>query len=129
MSGTHQLEFAEINILQADLAEVIVYENVEIDAEMVAQVDSCLIEHLQAPFSVLFNRRYAYSFTFEGRLKITGIPEINAVAVVSYTNTTTVATKALIVGTSYEESSFSIFDNRPEAVAWLVNEQKKLSLS
>ena len=123
---TYELPFAKINILREDIAEVIVDDGIEIDVEMVQQYHDFLLSHLRSPFALLINKIHAYSYDFQAQEKIGTLLEINAMAVVAYKRTTIITTEMLASYPRERKWNLKIFENRDEALAWLLSEQSKL---
>jgi len=122
---TYELPFAKINILREDIAEVIINEGVEMDVEMVKQYHDFLLSHLQSPFSLLVNKIHSYSYDFSAQEILATLPEINAMAVVAYSRTTRITTEMLASYPRKIKWTLKIFQNRDEALSWLLAEQSK----
>ncbi|MGB5277372.1 MAG: hypothetical protein WBO73_06615 [Gammaproteobacteria bacterium] len=122
---TYELPFAKINILREDIAEVIINEGVEMDVEMVKQYHDFLLSHLQSPFSLLVNKIHSYSYDFSAQEILATLPEINAMAVVAYSRTTRITTEMLASYPRKIKWNLKIFQNRDEALSWLLAEQSK----
>ncbi len=124
---THQLSFGTINILRKDLAEVIIDDGIEVCLEQVNEADEFLAHYLQAPFSLLFNKKNKYSFEFNAQLKLGTVTGLNAVAVICYNKTTNTLTKALSSGIPRSvEWNMKTFSNRIDALVWLEGEQQSI---
>jgi len=121
----HELPFAKIIILSEDIAEVIINDGVEMNTDMVDQYHDFLLSHLHVPFALLVNKVNSYSYNFEAQQNLATLKEINAMAVVSYNRSTTLATKNLAAFPRNEKWNISIFSSRDEALSWLVSEQEK----
>jgi len=121
----YELPFAKIIILSEDIAEVIINDGVEMNTDMVDQYHDFLLSHLHAPFALLVNKVNSYSYNFEAQQNLATLKEINAMAVVSYNRSTTLATKNLAAFPRNEKWNISIFSSRDEALSWLVSEQEK----
>jgi hypothetical protein len=124
---TYKLPFAKINILREDIAEVIMNEGVELDTKMVTQYHDFLLSHLQAPFALLINKIHSYSYDFPAQEILATLAEINAMAVVAYSRTTKITTEMLASYPRKRKWHIKIFQNRDEALSWLLSEQSKLS--
>ncbi|WP_340677602.1 hypothetical protein [Paraglaciecola sp.] len=124
----HSLGFAKIVLLANDIAEVIIDEGVVMNLAMVNKYHEFLISHLQAPFSLLINKINEYSYDFNAQMKIANIPQINAMAIVTYTKHAEFTTH-LLADTTYRQSPWNIrmFPQRDMALDWLENEQLKVS--
>jgi len=121
----HKLPFGNIDIIREDIAEVVIYDGIELDEEMVEQYHSFLLQHLQAPFSLLINRINGYSYTFNALLKLDTLVEINALAVVTYSQDSKATEQLLASYPRHVEWNMSIFSNRDLALNWLISEQSK----
>ncbi len=119
----HELDFAKIILLREDIAEVLINDGVEMDADMVDQYHDFLLTHLRAPFSLLINKLNAYTYDFSAQKKLATLKEINAMAVVAYNRMTAISTQSLASVPRQVEWNMKIFSNRDEALNWLVAEQ------
>ena len=115
----HQLSFGEITILNPNLAEVIISEGIVMDLAMVGQYHAFLLKHLQSPFSLLINKKFSYTYTFEAQKEIASLDAIDAMAVVTETFATKMATKFLISMNEDNDWNIKLFRKRDEALDWL----------
>lgn len=122
---TYKLPFLKLIKLRPDLVEVIADEGVELDIDMVKQYHAWLLENMTPPFGILVNKINSYTYTFEAQRKIADLPEIKAMAVITYTQISTASTKSLKAIPREIEWNLEIFDNRTSALDWLENELKK----
>jgi len=120
------LKFGCVNILQEDIAEVVINEGVELDHQMVDVYHTFLLKHLNPPFSLLVNKHYAYSYTFDAQKKLATLPQINAIAVVVYNQKTYAATDSVIDFPREVDWKVQIFKERQTALSWLQQEQNQL---
>lgn len=116
---TYELSFANINILSDNIAEVIINDGVEMDLAMVDEYHAFLLSLLTAPFSLLINKLNKYSYDPEALREIATLKEINLMAVVSYSLSTTITTDYLTSFPRDVEWNLKIFGNRDEALSWL----------
>lgn len=114
-----QLEFAQFTKLADDLAEVVVAEGVEMDLAMVAQYHDWLRTHLASPCLVLINKINRYSYTFEAQQQIGTIPEIKAIAFLTYSAVSDLTTEALAELPRSRRWNARIFHDRDDALRWL----------
>jgi len=121
---THKLSFGEITLLQEDIAEVIVNDRVEFNLEMVAEYHEFLINKMKCPFSLLINKLNSYTYTFEAQQHLATLTDINAMAVVSYSNITELTTKSLIQVPREINWKIKIFNEREVALQWLQDQQQ-----
>jgi len=119
----HELGFGKIILLEDDLAEVIINQGVDLTEKMVDEYHDFLRNHLQAPFSLLVNKLNDYSYTFAAQKKLGIIPEIQAMAVVSYKEATERVTQLLITIPREVVWNLRMFSERDLALAWLYEVQ------
>lgn len=124
----HELSFAKIIILREDIAEVIINDGIEMNAEMVDEYHNFLLSHLHAPFSLLINKVNSYTYDFQAQEKLATLKEINAMAVVAYNRATRISTEMLATFPRNVDWNLRIFSNRDEALAWLLAKQSKLNI-
>jgi len=121
------LDFGRVIILRHDIAEVIINEGVEMDGAMVERYHDCLLEHLQAPFSLLINKQNAYSYDFNAQSNLATIPEINTMAVVTYNRVSASTTETLINTPRKRKWNIQMFGDRDNAFSWLKEQQAKMT--
>lgn len=115
----HQLGFGKIILLDQDIAEVIIDKGVEMDMEMVNEYHQFLITHLRAPFSLLINKINPYSYTFAAQRKLATIPQIRAMAVITYNPVAEETTRSLIRIPRDRDWHIKLFNDRELALQWL----------
>ena len=126
---THQLDFAKINIIRDDIAEVIINDGVEMNADMVDQYHAFLLSHLKPPFSLLINKLNSYTYDFEAQQSLGTLKEINAMAVVVYNQISKVSTSNLASFPRSTQWNLHIFYNTDDALNWLYLEQDNVDIS
>jgi hypothetical protein len=119
----YKLSFGTIIIINEHLAEVIIDEGVEMDESLVDAYHDFLLSHLNAPFSLLVNKKNSYSYTFEAQKVIANLEEIDAMAVLVGTLGSTLATKTII--SLKGRTNIKIFVTREEALDWINMPQSK----
>lgn len=123
----HELPFAKIIILRDDIAEVMINEGVEMNADMVEQYHTFLLSHLRHPFSLLVNKVNSYTYDFDAQLNLATLNEINVMAVVAYKRVTRLSTEMLASAIPRDvDWNLNIFSNRDDAMDWLIVEQDKV---
>jgi hypothetical protein len=126
----HTLGFAKIVLLSHDIAEIIIDEGVVLNLTMVNEYHEFIVQHLQAPFSLLINKINDYSYDFDAQMKIGNIPQIHAMAVVTYTRKSAFSTHLLTDTTPREiKWNIQVFPQRAMALEWLEYQQQQLRLS
>ena len=119
-----KLSFAQINLLSDHIAEVIVNEGVELNMAMVEEYHAFLLSHLKPPFSLLINKLNAYTYTFDAQANIANLPEIKALAVISYNKVTSITTRQLANFPRESRWNLQIFSDKDDALHWLKTEQE-----
>jgi len=120
---THHLSFGTITILKANLAEVIISDGIVMDLEMVEKYHEFLIEKLEAPYALLINKKFSYSYTFEAQKSIVDTEVINALAVVTHAYVGKLATDVLINMNRDKDWNIKLFNLREEALEWLEKQE------
>ncbi len=125
MNKSFRLSFATVYLLSEHLAEVVVDEGVDITLTMVDEYHQFLKQNLRAPFQLLINKENSYSYQADAQMKIADLPEISAMAVVSYKPSTELVTQLLIEMPRENQWNIKIFDDRETALDWLTQEHIK----
>ena len=120
----HELPFGKIIILKKDIAEVIMNEGVEMNAEMVDQFHDFLLDNLSRPFSVLVNKINNYAYSFEAQQTLGTLEELKAIAVVTYDRMSEISTNAVANFPRDVDWNMKIFSNRDEALDWILSESQ-----
>jgi hypothetical protein len=123
--NTYSLSFGDITILQEHLAEGVIYDGIIMDDVIVDDYHNFLLLYLKPPFSLLINKKFAYSYTVGAQLKIGSLIQIDKMAVVAYSNLTEMATKSLINLNSKKLWNIKIFQERESALTWLLTTEIK----
>lgn len=116
----YKLSFGNITIIEKNIAEVIVNEGVVMDEVMVDEYHDFLLNYLQAPFSLLINKKHSYSYNFAAQKIIVNLKEIKAMAVVVGTNGGLMSTETLINMNENSNWNINLFHKREEALSWLL---------
>ncbi|TJY37355.1 DUF7793 family protein [Pontimicrobium aquaticum] len=120
-----EFPYGKIIILQKSIAEVIINEGVVMDEVMIDHYHDVLRFNLEAPFSLLVNKKHSYSYDFNAQKNLATINEIAAMAVVAYNKVTSMTTQMLDKLPRKEKWNLKIFSDREEALKWLIYEQEK----
>lgn len=115
----YKLSFGRILVLKKSLAEVIVNDGVVMNEFMIEEYHNFLREKLQAPFSLLINKKYSYTYTFKAQKNIADLKEIKAMAVVYGTNGGLMSTETLINLNKSKNWNIKLFRTRIDALTWL----------
>ncbi|RCW90012.1 DUF7793 family protein [Winogradskyella arenosi] len=116
---TYKLSFGEISILNPKLAEVIINEGVIMDVDIVVDYHKFLMDHLEAPFTLLVNKKHSYTYTFEAQKNIVNHDVTKAIAVVNRVYASKLATDVLININRESKWNIKTFREREEALKWL----------
>ncbi|WP_219930765.1 hypothetical protein [Algibacter marinivivus] len=120
--SSYKLSFGTINILQNNLAEVIVDEGVVMDEISVDEYHDFLLNNLEAPMGLLINKKNSYSYTFEAQKSIVHLDAIKSMAVVTQTSGAVMSTKTLINVNGNIYRNIKLFQERENALSWLYKE-------
>lgn len=117
-----QLNFATINKLTGNIAEVFVHKNVEIDLRCVEEYHQALLGLFSDSFGLLINKIHPYSYSIEAQLRITSLPQIKAIGVLVYTSNSWEATNSLKNMPTNRRANLQKFWHRESALRWLIEE-------
>ena len=125
---TYEHSFGQIIILKKDLAEFIIKDGIEVNVEQVDEAEVFLKNNLATPFSLLFNKKNSYSFKFEAQVKMGNYQQLNAVAILCYTESSKMSTNSLVKGVPRKiDWNAKIFFDRAEALEWLESQQANIA--
>ncbi|AZQ83940.1 hypothetical protein EKO29_07885 [Colwellia sp. Arc7-635] len=118
--------FGLINIISANIAEIIVNEDVEITLEIVDEYDAVMAQTFPGNYAILVNKINNYRYAFEALLTIASAENQKATAIISYgieseQQTTDLKTVRRIDNLNMKEFS-GLNLGRASAIKWL-NEQ------
>ncbi len=119
---TYRLSFGIINIINNELAEVVVDEGIKMDKVKVEEYHAFLFDNLEAPFSLLINKKHSYTYTFEAQKTIAHLEEIKSIAVVANTSGRVMSTETLININGNVHLNIKLFQERADAIVWLNKE-------
>ena len=72
------LPFGKINLLESNIAEIIINDGVVLDETMIIKYRKLLQSHLETPFSLLINKEHGYSYTFGAQLAMGKLDDVIA---------------------------------------------------
>lgn len=119
----YQLSFGKIILLRDDIAELQIDDGYVVTTTAVEQFHDFLRAHLRAPFSLLVNKINAYSYTYPAQQRVATLKELNATAVVVYTQAAKLSVETVAAYPREQDWNLKIFSDRNDALAWLVSEQ------
>lgn len=121
-----KLSFCKINAISDTVAEIIVNDGIEVTMMMVEEYHRWITENLSEPVGLLINKINKYTYTFEAQMNIANLPQIKAMAVVTYSNIAKVSTDSLNNLPREKKWNLQMFDDRDDALEWL---EKQLEIS
>ncbi|WP_142783868.1 hypothetical protein [Changchengzhania lutea] len=116
---TYEMSFGTISILKSDLAEVIVSEGVDMNVDQAKEYLNFVFNNLKSPFSILVNRKHAYTYNFEAQKLIVNNDKIKNLAVVIGTNGGLIASESLLSLNKNIDWNTKYFRTREDAISWL----------
>ncbi|PKI13208.1 hypothetical protein [Colwellia sp. 12G3] len=123
---THQLSFAKINLLNDNVAEVIVSENVNISLEMSEEYDDFMTQAFSNNFAILVNKINQYDFSFEAKLSMASHENLTAIAVVTYDDESKKSVDKVAAIRKFDGWNLKVFDGLnlgwQDGLDWLQNE-------
>lgn len=123
--------FGQINFLDANIAEVIINENIEITLEIVDEYDAILANHFSGNYAILVNRINNYSFAYEALLCIGSAENFKALAIINYNKANEQQTKELISVRHMDNLNLKEFSGlelgRENALHWLTEQLNEIN--
>jgi len=113
------LPFGKINVINPQIAEIIINEGTILDKQEVQDYNDVLRSNLKSPFSILINKENAYSYTFEAQLEMGKLNDIAYRAVVAYNHNAEMATQIIINLNKKNNWIIEVFRERQAALNWL----------
>ena len=127
----YRLSFAHINIINNQIAEIIVDDGVVVSLEMVEEHDDFLTSIFDGECGILVNKIDSYHYSPEAQLIMGSIENIVAVAVVNYTTQDKQSSKEIIDKRFMDQLNIKIFSGlelgRQQAITWLQQELANIS--
>ncbi len=118
------LPFGKVNILESNIAEIIINEGVLIDRDTVETYRSLIRSHLSIPYSLLINKVHGYSYTFEAQVTMGTLnKDVDYRAVVVNSQSGEMATEIVMNVNKKNNWNLEMFRDRDEALTWLINQQ------
>lgn len=125
----NRLSFAYVNIVQDNIAEVIIDNNVIITLDMLEEYDIYLNKHFKGNFGLLINRINHYSYSFEAKLTLGSVNGLCAMAVVYYNRMSKESAHSMMNARINDEFNLKLFSGlelgKHNGVNWLRDEIEK----
>lgn len=114
-----ELSFVKINILQSDLAEIIVNDEVDINIKMVEEIHNYLLSTFTHSFSLLINKTNSYSTQLDALIQFGTLTAINKIAVFAPNKMAKLSADFAADIPSSAMLNIQVFTNKYDALAWL----------
>ena len=118
----YNLQFATIIALQEQVVEVIIRRDIEVDLAMVETFHEFLRDHFTAPLAILVNKKYAHTYTFEAQQELANIPEISAMAILTYSSLSQEFSRAMINQPRSTPWNAQLFESKELALQWIADQ-------
>ena len=115
----YKMSFGTIIKLNNNLAEIVVDDGIEMNLTQVKEYHNFLLNNLKAPFYLLVNRKYSYTYTFEAQKAIVNFDKIKKLAVLLSTQGGLMSSETLLSLNENLNWEISWFNKREDALAWL----------
>ncbi|MCI2282987.1 hypothetical protein L3081_05730 [Colwellia sp. MSW7] len=123
---TYNLGFGKINIIDGNIAEIIINDNIEMSLEMVEECEQFFSQHFSDNFGILVNKINAYQYSFEAKLTIGMNEKLCAIAVINYHQNGRKQTDRIIQLRKQDNLNLKIFSGlelgRQEGLEWIKKE-------
>lgn len=116
---TRGISFAEVLRLEEDMAELIIADRSELNPEMVLALQEHLFNRFRTPLRLLVNRKYRFTFTFEGQAAFASMPLVNATAFLVKHPLDVLSSKVMISTPRAKPWCAKHFEERRQALQWL----------
>jgi hypothetical protein len=120
--NVYNLSFGPVNIINPNLLEVIVNHGVVFGELEVDEFHDFLLTNLEAPFCLLVNKKYDYSYTFEAQKSVGNLKEVKAIAFLSATLSGAMIYKTMSKINGKEAETVKMFNDRAKALSWLAQQ-------
>jgi hypothetical protein len=122
----HRLSFAQINLLDKSIAEVIFDKDIYISIEMIEEIETFICDFFESDFGVIVNRIYPYTYSLEAKLTLGSIERLKSIASINYTKEGVDSTQDIISKRSKDRLNIKQFNGlelgRQRALKWLVKD-------
>lgn len=111
------LPFGIFEEIEPNIMEIIIHEGVQINKKLIGDIEQGLLDKYDTEYSLLVNRKNAYSHDHESLSRIANLKNLNAIAIVAYSDSSAMAAKMHLL----YSSNIQIFTNKMSALNWLRN--------
>ncbi|EAQ66808.1 hypothetical protein MED121_12810 [Marinomonas sp. MED121] len=114
------LPFGLFMEIEPNIMEVIINEGVQISRQQIEQMEQGLLQKYQDhPYSLLINRKNAYSHEHDALSRVAELKNVEAMAIIAYTDATAIAAKMHLL----YSNNIQIFTDKASALNWLKQNQ------
>ena len=113
------LPFGIFEEIEPNIMEIVIHEGVQIKKQHIEQIEQGLLEKYEGEYTLLINRKNAYSHGHESLNKIAELKNATAIAIVAYSNASVIAAKMHLL----YSNNIQIFTDKMSALNWLRNSQ------
>lgn len=117
---SYELSFCKIEILQKDIAEVIVNEGVDVNMDMVEEIHRCFLSIFIHSFSLLINKKNSYSTQLDALIQFGTLKSINKIAIFAPNKMAKLSADFSADIPSSAALNIQVFTNRDDALIWLI---------
>ncbi len=114
-----KLSFGKINIIQANIAEIMIDEGVDISIEMVDEIHNYLLSIFTNSFSLLINKTNSYSTQLDALIKFGTLSAIDKIAVYAPNKGAKLSADFAANIPSSAVLNIQVFTKRDDALFWL----------
>lgn len=111
------LPFGHFEEIEPNIMEIIIHEGVQLDEKHIEQIEQGLLTLYKDEYSLLINRKNAYSHGHESLARIGELKNVSSIAILVYSETSLMAAKIHLV----YSKNVQIFTDRNSAINWLRN--------
>lgn len=115
----HKLSFCRINIIEKNIAEVVVKGKVEVTALMIDELLLFIEDHMSGEISFILNKVISYTYSFDALVKFSLSDVIKNLAVVAYGDNSAAFSNYLKNNFNKSNKTIKVFNSREDAIAWM----------
>ncbi|MBN1378642.1 MAG: hypothetical protein JXA04_05350 [Gammaproteobacteria bacterium] len=119
MENRLDLPYAQILLLRPHIAELVIFDGVELTAEMVREYQLILRERFSSPFGLLINKGNHYTYSFDAQMELGLDKTMKATAVLVERESSELIMRSIKNLPDHTEWNMNVFYEREHAIAWL----------
>ncbi|TWX56957.1 hypothetical protein [Colwellia hornerae] len=122
----HRLNFAQVNLLNESIAEVIFDKGIDISIEMMEEIETIFCAFFKTDFGVIVNKIYPYTYSLEAQLSMGSLVHMKSIASINYSKEGVANTQDIINKRNNDKLNVKQFNGlelgRQQALKWLQKE-------